>query len=117
MIILTFQFFMVYQGVSFVGVVPVEKSKTVGEMRAKMVKSGTNSKAEMLMARLVDKPENSHVLRMANSYTRREKPMPPVTNGKNLSNNSLPTEENVRLLNLPNLLILFIFVLITIDVH
>lgn len=85
-----------FQGVSFVGMVPVDRSKAVEEMRLKMGQPGTNSKAEMLMARLVDRPENSKALRMANSYTKREKVMPPAVYSKNVSNNGLSSDEKVR---------------------
>lgn len=79
--------------------VPVERSKAIEDMRMKVGKGTGQSKAEMLMARLVDRPENSHVLRMANSHTRRERDMPSVNGqglqAKNTTNNSVPQEEKV----------------------
>ena len=47
----------------------LEKSKTLDEMKAS--KNDPKSKAEMLMARLVDRPENSQVLQMINTRSRK----------------------------------------------
>lgn len=81
--------------------VPTENTKAIEEMRMKIAKTGGHSKAEMLMARLVDRPENSHVLRMANSHTRREKEMPTATDIQNMNtSNNAPSNDKVGILEI-----------------
>ncbi|XP_053375328.1 uncharacterized protein LOC123528107 isoform X2 [Mercenaria mercenaria] len=57
--------------VNFPGTIPLERSKTVEEMRVKLGNGDPKSKAEMLMSRLIDRPANSQVLRMVNPMMRK----------------------------------------------
>ena len=65
--------------VNFASPSRLEQSRTIEEMQLKVVSGGPKGKAQLLMARLVDRPANSQALINANRQIEREKPV--VQNG------------------------------------
>ena len=76
----------VIQVVNFASPSRLEQSHTIDEMHLKVVSGGPKGKAQLLMARLVDKPANSQALMSVNRpRTREQKPM--LQNGTTKSGN------------------------------
>ena len=84
------------QVVNFASPSHLEQSHTIDEMHLKVVSGGPKGKAQLLMARLVDKPANSQALMSVNRpRTREEKPM--LQNGTTKSGNGQDKDGKVLL--------------------
>ncbi|KAL4237693.1 Dynein heavy chain 14 [Mactra antiquata] len=70
------------KAVSYANTLQHDRSKTIAEMKKNAGKGDPRSKAEMLMARLVDRPANSQVLKMVNPMMRKDRILPRKKEGE-----------------------------------
>ena len=103
------------QAVNFVNPMPVERSKTIEEMTLLTRKAGpgdSKGKAQMLMARLVDRPANSQALQTANPKMHVKKDLPAISKAKTESASvpNTPSQEKVSTFSHPGQNVSLLFV-------